>query len=103
MYASTLASVKTHTLPEWYEHAKFGIFIHWTLSSVPAFAAAGTFGIGQMLSGKGDLPVQAAQPAWLLETGQPVEWTRTGNRFSLDLPGTLSKEDIPVYLLNLEH
>ena len=54
MYASTLASVKTHALPEWYDHAKFGIFIHWTLSSVPAFAAAGTFDIGQMLSGKTD-------------------------------------------------
>jgi alpha-L-fucosidase len=54
MYAPTLASVKTHPLPAWYDQAKFGIFIHWTLSSVPAFAARGTFDIQQILSGKSD-------------------------------------------------
>lgn len=37
-YQPTLASVKTHPLPDWYHDAKFGIFIHWGLFSVPAFA-----------------------------------------------------------------
>ncbi len=37
-YQSTLSSVKTHPLPAWYADAKFGIFIHWGLFSVPAFA-----------------------------------------------------------------
>ncbi|MDO4434828.1 MAG: alpha-L-fucosidase [Cardiobacteriaceae bacterium] len=38
IYASTWESIKTHTLPEWFEDYKLGIFIHWGIYSVPAFA-----------------------------------------------------------------
>jgi alpha-L-fucosidase len=38
-YAPTLESLNAHPVPEWYEDAKFGIFIHWGLFSIPAFAA----------------------------------------------------------------
>jgi len=31
-------SLQNYPVPEWYEDAKFGIFIHWGLYSVPAFA-----------------------------------------------------------------
>jgi alpha-L-fucosidase len=31
-------SLKGYRAPEWYENAKFGIFIHWGLFAVPAFA-----------------------------------------------------------------
>jgi len=31
-------SLTGYRVPEWYENAKFGIFIHWGLYSVPAFA-----------------------------------------------------------------
>jgi len=31
-------SLQSYTVPEWYEDAKFGIFIHWGVYSVPAFA-----------------------------------------------------------------
>ena len=27
-----------HQAPEWFHDAKFGIFIHWTIGAVPAFA-----------------------------------------------------------------
>ncbi len=37
-FAPTWESVKTHTIPEWYEDCKLGIFIHWGLYSIPAFA-----------------------------------------------------------------
>lgn len=37
-YTGTLESVRTHTVPEWYHDYKFGIFIHWGLYSVPAYA-----------------------------------------------------------------
>jgi alpha-L-fucosidase len=37
-YASTEASVRQHQVPAWYHDAKFGIFIHWSLFSVSAFA-----------------------------------------------------------------
>jgi alpha-L-fucosidase len=38
MYEPTFQSVNQHPLPDWYNAAKFGIFIHWGLYSVPAFA-----------------------------------------------------------------
>ena len=37
-YMGTWESVKKHQVPEWYEDCKFGIFIHWGIYSVPAFA-----------------------------------------------------------------
>lgn len=39
-YEPTSGSVSRHQVPKWYEDAKFGIFIHWSLFSVPAFARA---------------------------------------------------------------
>ena len=32
-------SLKAYTIPTWYEDAKFGIFIHWGIYSVPAFGS----------------------------------------------------------------
>lgn len=37
-FEPTWESVKTHTLPDWYDDCKLGIFIHWGLYSVPAWA-----------------------------------------------------------------
>ena len=37
-YEPTKASLRKHEVPEWFHNAKFGIFIHWGLYSVPAFA-----------------------------------------------------------------
>jgi alpha-L-fucosidase len=37
-YEATWESLKTYSVPEWYQDAKFGIFIHWGVYSVPAFA-----------------------------------------------------------------
>ncbi len=38
-FEPTLSSLNAHAVPDWYEDAKFGIFIHWGLFSIPAFAA----------------------------------------------------------------
>ncbi len=38
-YEPTLASLNAHPVPQWFEDAKFGIFIHWGLFSIPGFAA----------------------------------------------------------------
>lgn len=38
-FAPTLQSLNAHAVPEWYEDAKFGIFIHWGLFSIPGFAS----------------------------------------------------------------
>ncbi|KAI9250532.1 alpha-L-fucosidase-domain-containing protein [Phascolomyces articulosus] len=40
-YDSTKASLQQHQAPQWLEDAKFGIFIHWGLYSVPAWAPVG--------------------------------------------------------------
>jgi len=37
-YEATIESLDTHPLPAWYDDAKLGIFIHWGLYSVPAWA-----------------------------------------------------------------
>ena len=37
-YEATLESLNRHPLPEWYDDAKLGIFIHWGLYSVPGWA-----------------------------------------------------------------
>lgn len=37
-YRPTIKSLAGHPLPSWFDDAKFGIFIHWGLYSIPAFA-----------------------------------------------------------------
>ncbi len=37
-YDPTWLSLRTHSIPKWYDDAKFGIFIHWGLYSVPGWA-----------------------------------------------------------------
>jgi alpha-L-fucosidase len=36
-YQAAWPSLETQTVPKWYQDAKFGIFIHWGLYSVPGF------------------------------------------------------------------
>jgi len=40
-YQPNYESVSQHAVPEWYHNAKLGIFIHWGLYSVPAWAQVG--------------------------------------------------------------
>ncbi|MGI6173772.1 MAG: alpha-L-fucosidase [Christensenellales bacterium] len=49
-YEPTFESVSQHKIPAWYEDAKFGIFIHWSLFSVPAFAAEQTRDISEQMA-----------------------------------------------------
>lgn len=50
----TLARLRRHRVPAWWSDAKFGIFLHWTPASVPAFAPVDDE-IGEMLqSGRRD-------------------------------------------------
>lgn len=37
-YFANWESLNSHPIPQWYEDCKLGIFIHWGLYSVPAFA-----------------------------------------------------------------
>jgi alpha-L-fucosidase len=40
-YEPNKESIKKHEVPDWFHDAKFGIFIHWGLYSIPAFAPTG--------------------------------------------------------------
>ncbi|MFI3249020.1 MAG: alpha-L-fucosidase [Rikenellaceae bacterium] len=42
-YEATWESLDTHECPAWYSDAKFGIFIHWGLYSVPSYTMKGTY------------------------------------------------------------
>ena len=37
-YEPTRESVSSHEAPQWFKDAKFGIFVHWGLFSVPGWA-----------------------------------------------------------------
>jgi len=43
IYEPTWESLDTRLTPDWYRDAKFGIFIHWGLYSVPAWSPRGTY------------------------------------------------------------
>jgi len=43
-YQAEWGSLDARPIPKWYTDAKFGIFIHWGLYSVPAYAAVGVKG-----------------------------------------------------------
>lgn len=40
-FQPTVESLEKYTVPEWYKDAKFGIFIHYGVFSVPGFAGLG--------------------------------------------------------------
>jgi alpha-L-fucosidase len=42
-YQATWESLDKRPVPQWYKDAKFGIFIHWGVYSVPAFAPKGSY------------------------------------------------------------
>jgi len=51
-YEPKLESIRKHPVPEWYHNAKLGIFIHWGLYSVPAWAPL-TGELGEVVAKEG--------------------------------------------------
>ena len=43
MYENNWESLQKRKVPEWFGKAKFGIFIHWGLYSIPAYAPKGQY------------------------------------------------------------
>ena len=52
-YRPTLQSVRRRVRPGWYDDAKLGIFIHWGLFAVPAFAPTGHGDLNEVLRREG--------------------------------------------------
>src|SRR4051812_48346535 len=42
-YAPTWQSLDQRPVPQWYKDAKFGIFIHWGVYSVPGWSTTGDY------------------------------------------------------------
>ena len=65
IYEPTLESLHQHSVPDWFGDAKLGIFIHWGLPSVPAWASL-----------SGELPQVAEEMGWdaLFANNPYVEW-----------------------------
>lgn len=67
-FQPTWESVSTHTLPEWYDDAKLGVFLHWGLYSVPGWAPQ-VADIQQLLREQG--------PEAMLRSNPYAEWYRS--------------------------
>ena len=65
IYAPNFDSVQQHTVPDWFHDAKLGIFIHWGLYSVPAWAPHGA-----------DIDKQVAEKGWeaMFANNPYAEW-----------------------------
>ena len=60
-FESNLSSLDSRETPQWFKDAKFGIFIHWGLYSVPAWGPKASYaewylsglniGVGQLIYG----------------------------------------------------
>jgi alpha-L-fucosidase len=93
VYQPTLASLDTHPVPKWWTDAKFGIFIHWGVYSVPAYAPPGQPFLGyaewywfyQQLAGTPtyqhhldtygpDVVYDDFIAQWKADTWDPTEW-----------------------------
>ena len=62
-YEPTFESVSQHPVPDWFHNAKLGIFIHWGLYSVPAWAYVG-MDLGELLGGEDFSNVDPNSEAW---------------------------------------
>ncbi|MGV0990725.1 MAG: alpha-L-fucosidase [Mycobacterium sp.] len=71
MYQPTWDSVATHPLPDWYDDAKLGVFLHWGLYSVPGWAPQ-VPDIQELLKDKG--------PAEMLRDNPYAEWYLNSSR-----------------------
>ena len=64
-FEPTQESVRTHRVPRWFDDAKLGIFLHWGLYSVPAWAPQ-VPDIHTIL--------RDHDPAWLFRNSPYAEW-----------------------------
>ncbi len=75
MFEATWESVRTHRVPEWYDDAKLGVFLHWGLYSVPGWAPQGP-DIQELLIRRG--------PKRMLRENPYAEWYLN----SMQIPGS---------------
>lgn len=67
-YKPTWESLDSHAVPEWYREAKLGIFIHWGVYSVPAWAPTDA-----EIGGETASPYAEWYPYYMYEEGSPTQ------------------------------
>lgn len=88
-YAANWNSLDSRPVPTWYQDAKFGIFIHWGVYSVPAYGKKGTYAewywnsmqnknaetwkFHEQVYGK-DFPYESFAPLFRAELYRPEQW-----------------------------
>ena len=90
-YTPDKKSISQHKVPEWYHDAKLGIFIHWGLYSVPAFAITGVDLVESMEKGPEEHFTNNPYAEWYLNTlrisdspTQKYHYETYGEDFSYD-------------------
>ncbi|MFB6074405.1 MAG: alpha-L-fucosidase [Haloarculaceae archaeon] len=66
-YEPTWASLDAHSVPPWYHDAKLGIFVHWGVYSVPAWAPTDAD-----IGGENASPYAEWYPYYMYEEGSPT-------------------------------
>jgi alpha-L-fucosidase len=69
-YQANWASLDKRPTPAWFDEAKFGIFIHWGLYSVPAWAET----VHDPNRKDWKYTIHYAEWYWRLQRGEPGEW-----------------------------
>ncbi len=90
-FLPTSESIKQHKIPEWFHDAKLGIFIHWGLFSVPAFAVTGIDLVDSLKRGAEEHFKNNPYAEWYLNSlrvdGSPTQeyhFKNYGENFSYD-------------------
>lgn len=85
MKGKNIPNIHRHNPPEWFKKSDFGIFIHWGLYSVPAFAPAETEDFAAILRTK--------SPGYLFANQPYAEWYKN----------SMMIKDSPVYRFHKDH
>jgi len=92
-----LSKARSHQIPGWFKDAKLGIFIHWGLPSVPAFAAGEPFKSGELerLMSTGKMPEEAPYSEWYqfsLANGKGATYEWHAKNYGADAPYDIFQE-----------
>lgn len=92
IYEPTWESLESRPIPEWFQDAKFGIFIHWGSYSVPAWSPKGTYSEwyqywlqNRSLSGNGDFKGDEVAVFHEKTYGKDFTYYDFGKQFTADL------------------
>jgi alpha-L-fucosidase len=97
MYQPTLSSIQQHPLPDWYDDAKFGIFIHYPNPMMPDYRTTRdvTDELTHSVTANG-MKIGLYYSGTLLSTNQTLSWQKEGSTVRISLPTNLDLDTIPV-------